>query len=169
VARFAEASLEVSGDVFDRVVQAGRAAVTGINDAHVASQSALEAQFERILEHWSLGQASRDQLRDQFQHASDEAHLGPATLRKTLLPIASRGEGLDLLTFLRTQADETRDPLDVTLTGHSKGGTLAATLALWLQATLESSDAEDCWDPTRRARVSCYTFAAPTPGHTPFA
>src|SRR5262245_11384972 len=37
VARFAEVSLEASGGVFDRVVRAGRAAVTGINDAHVAS------------------------------------------------------------------------------------------------------------------------------------
>ncbi len=169
IGRFAEASLGVVGGILDGLVRAGRAAVSGAAEAQVRSPSALGAQFERILAHWSLGHASRDRLRDQLRRAADAAHLGPATLRRKLIPAASRGEGLDLLTFLRTQADASGDALDVTLTGHSKGGALASAMALWLTATLDSTDPDECWDPTRRARVSCYTFAGPTPGNAAFA
>src|SRR5262249_55613352 len=70
-------------------------------------------------------------------------------------------------TFLRAQADAAKAPLDVTVAGHSKGGALAPTVALWLREALEFPD--ECWDKTKQARVSCYAFAGPTPGNGAFA
>src|SRR5262249_11071035 len=77
--------------------------------------------------------------------------------------------GLDLLTFLATEAAASGEPLEVIVTGHSKGGALAPTLALWLREALDSGDPEERWDPSGRARVRCHAFAAPTPGHAGFA
>ena len=169
IARFAEASSAAVGDALHGLVRAGRASVSGTTDAQVANPSSLDAQVERIMAHWSLGHASRDRLRDQLRRAGSDAHLEPAALRRTLLPAGSRDGGLDLLTFLRSQADEGGDALDVAVTGHSKGGALAPTVALWLRAALDSMDPEECWDATRRARVSCHGFAGPTPGNSAFA
>jgi hypothetical protein len=49
----------------------------------------------------------------------------------------------------------------VAVTGHSKGGALAAATALWLSET---------WQPARTtAELSCFSFAGPTPGNGKFA
>jgi hypothetical protein len=76
---------------------------------------------------------------------------------------------LDLVSFLAEEARGSREPLDVTVTGHSKGGALASTVALWLQDALASPDGAEHWDGGRGARVSSYAFAAPTPGNAAFA
>ena len=75
----------------------------------------------------------------------------------------------DLLSFLAEAARATDDPLDVTVTGHSKGGALAAAVALWLKDALASADTTEHWDGRRQACVSCYAFAAPTAGNAAFA
>jgi hypothetical protein len=169
VGRFTESVLGAVGTVADPVVRVGRAAIGGIAEAQLESPSALAARVERILARWRLGRKQIDLVRDQLQRAAEAARLEPATFRRRVLPAEARGGGLDLLTLLRTAADRSGDALDVQVTGHSKGGALAATVALWLQCALESADADECWDPTRRARVSCHTFAGPTAGNRTFA
>jgi hypothetical protein len=77
--------------------------------------------------------------------------------------------GLDLLTFLADEAHAAGEPLDVVVTGHSKGGALAAVVALWLRELLVSPDPVERWDGGRGARVACHAFAAPTPGNAAFA
>jgi hypothetical protein len=168
VGRLTEASLGAVGGVLDSLTRAGRAAASGVADAKLESPFPLAARVEQVVAQWGLGPVGRHLLRDQLERAAEAARVGPERLRRTLLPAASRGEGLDLLTFLRTQADESGDALEVALTGHSKGGALAATMALWLQCALESPSDEECWDPTRRARLACYSFAGPTAGNAAF-
>jgi hypothetical protein len=53
-------------------------------------------------------------------------------------------------------------PSEVVVTGHSKGGALASTLALWLHET------RDAWAPEGGADVHCWSFAGPTAGNAAF-
>jgi len=55
------------------------------------------------------------------------------------------------------------------VTGHSKGGALAAAFTAWLAETRCDNPHEENWDPHRKARLRCFTFAAPTPGDRTFA
>src|SRR5262249_31565198 len=57
------------------------------------------------------------------------------------------------------------DPVEVTFTGHSKGGALAPTLALWFAENQGAADETFAWDPQQRATVRCYHFARPPAGH----
>jgi hypothetical protein len=59
-------------------------------------------------------------------------------------------------------------PLDLVVTGHSKGGALAPALALWLAET-RRLDGGKGWDASRRSRVRFAAFAGPTPGDEAFA
>lgn len=75
-----------------------------------------------------------------------------ATLQERL------GAGTSLEQFLSGVCPE-----QVIVTGHSKGGALASTLALWLHET------RDVWAPGSRPDVQCWSFAAPTAGNAAFA
>lgn len=79
--------------------------------------------------------------------------------------------GAELLPFLKgAVASHGGDEVDVIVTGHSKGGALAPTLALWLA---ERQGAEgpvgEQWDAPRNAVVHCYSYAGPTAGNLAFA
>jgi hypothetical protein len=87
---------------------------------------------------------------------------------RSLAPAPGDG-ALDLLSFLAEEARAVDAPLDVTVTGHSKGGALASTVALWLKDALASPEAAEHWDGRREPRVSCYAFASPTAGNAGFA
>ncbi len=87
---------------------------------------------------------------------------------RSLAPAPEEGV-LDLLSFLAEEARAAGAPLDVAVTGHSKGGALATAVALWLKDALASPDVGEQWDGRRGARVSCHAFAAPTPGNAAFA
>ncbi len=79
--------------------------------------------------------------------------------------------GADLVHFLRAAVCSSDTPLEITVTGHSKGGALSSTLALWLaqrQGTEEIRH-RDRWDPDHKATVSCWSFAGPTAGNSEFA
>lgn len=82
---------------------------------------------------------------------------------------ASLGEGSDVLTFLAGVMQSTADPVDIVVTGHSKGGALASTFALWLAEIQGRAGGDEEWDPDRRATISCYSFAGPTAGNDRFA
>ena len=78
--------------------------------------------------------------------------------------------GVSLLDFLRTLIATESGPVNIYVVGHSKGGPLAAALALWLADTQGTTvlGAEQ-WDPNHDAQISMCTFAAPTPGNSSFA
>ena len=91
---------------------------------------------------------------------------GGEKLRASLTP------GVTLVAFLQAAvASAEGAPVRVVVTGHSKGGALAPTLALWLADTQgdAANDATVAWDPERRATVHCVAFAGPSAGNAAFA
>ena len=151
------------------LTRAGRAAVSGLAAEQVTHRSALILSVDKIIAHWIDSQPSRDALMDRLQQAEAGLRVDPKELRPQLLPNPQRDAELDLLTFLKTEADESKLPLKVTVTGHSKGGALASTVALWLKDALGSQNEAECWDKKQDAQVLCYAFAGPTPGNAEFA
>ncbi len=75
---------------------------------------------------------------------------------------AGPAPGVDLAAFLAAEA-RARPGLRLDVTGHSLGGALAPTLALWL------ADTKPSWDPGGRARIAVYPLAGPTAGNAAFA
>src|ERR1700730_18240550 len=71
-----------------------------------------------------------------------------------------KGENLQLINFLKS----TTGISNVTITGHSNGAKIASTAALWLADTQG-----DLWDTQKQARLSAYTYAAPTAGNAIWA
>ena len=75
-----------------------------------------------------------------------------------------------LLEFLKDFVVGTAAPVNIYVVGHSKGGALAAALALWLADTQSgAAPNQDQWGPGNDAKVHLYSFAAPTAGNTAFA
>jgi hypothetical protein len=74
-----------------------------------------------------------------------------------------------LLDFLKDFVSKAGEPVNIHIVGHSKGGALAAAVALWLADTQGEVAGPDAWDPDSRARLQVDTFAAPTPGNGGFA
>ncbi|WP_052596937.1 hypothetical protein [Aureispira sp. CCB-QB1] len=73
--------------------------------------------------------------------------------------------GNTLLESLRSYIVSNTIPtgIEIAVTGHSLGGALAPTLALYL------SDKKATWDPSNKAQLSTYPTAGPTPGDKDFA
>ena len=76
---------------------------------------------------------------------------------------------LDRQTLFGFLAARSKTPMRVTVTGHSKGGALAPTLALWLKETQTPRGDSRGWDASGQASIRCVTFAGPTPGNAAFA
>ncbi len=118
---------------------------------------------------------ARTQLLATVAEALGKVGGGPSLHVLALLErdaqVASRlARGDDVLTFLKSAVASARGPVEIVVTGHSKGGALAPTLALWLHETRGTAgDAAYRWDPDERAIVSCYAYAGPTAGNAPFA
>jgi hypothetical protein len=108
-------------------------------------------------------------LHDQVDRLRRATALRWENLRPRSVPAPPDGAGLDLLGFLAGEARAAGGPLDVAITGHSKGGALAPVVALWLRELLTSADGAERWDGGRGARVSCHAFAGPTPGNAGLA
>jgi hypothetical protein len=90
---------------------------------------------------------------------------GSFHLRSRLAP------GADLTHFLRAAIESAESDVEVVVAGHSKGGALSSTLALWLAQTQGSEGVPrlDQWDPERKAVVGCWSYAGPTAGNAEFA
>lgn len=76
-----------------------------------------------------------------------------------------------LIEYLRAAVAAASGPVTIHVTGHSLGGALAPTLALWLIDT-QGTDARGGgvpWDPESKATVSCTAFAGPSAGNGDFA
>jgi hypothetical protein len=82
---------------------------------------------------------------------------------QTMVPEAGPVPQKTLTQFLTEEVKAAPTQLRVYVTGHSLGGALAPALALWL------SDTQAEWDPSRRAQISVYPLAGPTPGNADFA
>jgi hypothetical protein len=136
-----------------------------------ATRAALERQIASIAESWSrFVEGPTGWIEDRVLERLKTAVSLPWMELRPRAPTPDRAaDAVDLLGFLAGAARGRVEPLDVTVTGHSKGGALAATVALWLQDALASADPAEHWDGGRGARVSCYAFAAPTPGNGAFA
>jgi hypothetical protein len=76
----------------------------------------------------------------------------------------SPGAGMTLAGFLRAVA--ARGPARLIIAGHSLGGALASTVALWLHSTQGGVLG---WDPQGRVEISTFSTAAPTAGNAAFA
>lgn len=102
-----------------------------------------------------------------------DAPAGVATSKATLTglralqgmvpPPGLPGGNGTLAEFMVELFDNETGPIDITVSGHSLGGALAPTLALWLR------DIQDEWDPQSLATISVYAYAGPSPGNNDFA
>jgi MFS family permease len=102
-----------------------------------------------------------------------KAPAGAATSKATLTGLRALqgmvpesgipGQNRTLAQFLREELDRGDGPVAITVSGHSLGGALSPTLALWLLDTRKE------WDLRARAAISVYAYAGPTPGNDDFA
>jgi hypothetical protein len=74
------------------------------------------------------------------------------------------GFGHSITAFLNDRA--ALGKINVLFTGHSLGGALAPTLALWFK---QSQNIPGNWDPNGNATISTVPFAGPTVGNADFA
>jgi hypothetical protein len=96
---------------------------------------------------------------------SESTQIGLDILLNQLTPESDvPGGSQNLASFLTSLIDS--DPVDLRFTGHSLGGALAPTLALWFR---QSQGLPDGWDPYSRASISAVSFAGPTAGNVDFA
>lgn len=95
---------------------------------------------------------------------SEATNIG-LTILTGLKPQGStvKQQGTTLYDFLESEMAGSSEPASICVTGHSKGGALAPTLALFLRDTQLS------WDPSSRATVTTISFAGPTAGNEAFA
>ena len=73
-----------------------------------------------------------------------------------------------LLEALAEATRQSPEPLDLVVTGHSKGGALAPAFALWLADARRAAGGTG-WDHTGRTTIRYHAFAGPTPGNGAFA
>lgn len=126
----------------------------------------LRAHVTELLKAWEAKASGENGLAAAREFAESARRQPPAVHRPRPGSLGAGGES-DLLTFLRSAAAEAAAPLDVTVTGHSKGAALAQAVALWLREALDAPD--ERWDAGHGARIACYAFAGPTPGNAAFA
>ncbi|HZR81373.1 MAG TPA: hypothetical protein VFD92_09795 [Candidatus Binatia bacterium] len=168
LAAVADAARERLGRALGEVELAGRAWLNGATATQSVDPSSIVAQTERVAAHWLTSLEARKEVLSQMAAAPD-LRVAPEDLRCRWTAGAAGEPGDDVLSLLRFEAR--REPLDVVVTGHSKGGALALAAALWLEETRVPGSAapEECWDESGRSTVRCYAFAGPTPGNAAFA
>ena len=76
--------------------------------------------------------------------------------------------GTDLKGFLRSYLS-THPEAEICVTGHSKGGAMSPTLALWLADTRDTPNEADRWTSDPETPVHAWSFAGPTAGNQQFA
>jgi hypothetical protein len=123
----------------------------------------LRGQATELVEAWQAN-ASGPSAVDKVLKVT--RRRAPALVRPRPGSAGKAGE-TDLLTLLKSAAAKVDPPLDVTVTGHSKGAALVQAVALWLRDALD--EPAERWDAGRGATVACYGFAGPTPGNAAFA
>jgi hypothetical protein len=174
------------------VIEGGLARITAVVDPRRDLRDKLAAALDGVVRRATTGQ-----VRDAESHVAALAAawrsaevarlaevlgdavriLGPRT-DLTILSLlehdaalrAGFGAGTEILPFLAAAVAHEQGQVDVIVTGHSKGGVLAPTLALWLAETQgPGTPANERWDPDGRATVQCYAYAGPTAGNSEFS
>ena len=92
---------------------------------------------------------------------SKSTKIGITKLQEMIAEPGVPGEGKSLLEFLQGDI-EGKDAVDICVTGHSLGGALAPTLALWLKDIQGEKLPES-------AKISTVAFAGPSAGNKDFA
>lgn len=90
--------------------------------------------------------------------------VGLSTLQSMVPESDLPGGGTSLVDFLRTIVHQ---KVTITVAGHSLGGALAPTVALWLANTQQDLLCLN-WDPKKNATINLQAFAGPTPGNDAF-
>ncbi len=115
----------------------------------------------------STAASALQKITSNFSNAQPE-NFDPLSLLQEL-PETQPANGTDLKGFLRDHVKKYPDA-KIYVTGHSKGGALSPTLALWLADTRgPQADKAEEWDPNKKATVFAYAFAGPTAGNQEFA
>jgi lipase (class 3) len=164
------------GAVANPALTALREEITPFTDRLIAARRARAKLLESnpvaaVLAGWEDSR-QRDVLREvtRITNVLTERYSGVAfaLLGATT---AHPAPGATLLEYLREAGDRSNGNLDVLVTGHSKGGALASTVALWLADTQGTAGVaeHDQWDPAGTATVRCHSFAGPTAGNAAFA
>jgi hypothetical protein len=106
---------------------------------------------------WGYGEATEGV-------ATSKATLtGLRALQSMVPPPGLPGENRTLVKFPEAHFKAQSERVTVTVSGHSLGGALSPTLALWLL------DTQMEWDHKTRAIISVYAYAGPSPGNEDFA
>src|SRR5262245_23499114 len=159
---------DVAALVARAVSALGRPALGASGDLVAAAPAWLEAQIGRIAER--LQEAAAGAVSFTQRRSSAAAPFASSDLRPKPESEPAPNASRDLITFLRSEATRAAGvPMEVVITGHSKGAALAQAVAVWLEDALDAPDPRERWDPTASARVACYAFAGPTPGNEGFA
>lgn len=88
--------------------------------------------------------------------------------RLNLVPDTQPPGGTDLKGFLRSYLS-THPKAEICVTGHSMGGAMSPTLALWLADTRGTPNEADRWTSDPKTPVHAWSFAGPTAGNQQFA
>lgn len=122
----------------------------------------FQAQVAGMVEDWVSG-GQQEILRLVERVARVWGGERPVDPLQPLLEPGRLDAGVDLRTFLKAAVAQAEGEVEIIVTGHSKGGALCSTLALWL------ADMREEWDAARKARVRSFSFAGPTAGNEAFA
>jgi Lipase (class 3) len=155
------------GRVIGFVMRTGSATASKLGGPIAELRSMLGPKLTALIETWQAELTRPNGIEAVRRALATMPQPLPSILRPRPRPAPSGDTPVDLVTWLASQASQVVTPLDVTVTGHSKGAALAQAVALWLREALDSPS--ERWDASRGARVHCYAFAGPTPGNAAFA
>ena len=135
-------------------------------------QLATDNFVTRTLHDWE--QRSVEMRREFWDRVLDMGNHAAYALLEVLRSAANDYRptaGFSLKEFLADEVARNDKGMRVYVTGHSLGGVLASTTALWLADTqgIMSVAPQDQWDPNRKAGVFSYAFAGPTGGNRAYA
>jgi len=130
--------------------------IRGTNPVSLASW-VFEDLWVREQSQWATGSAP------EGAKISDSTRLALSILQDTRPSSGMPGEGTSILEFLSDAINNSSEKITVVVTGHSLGGAIAPTLALWL-----SDVAPGCWVQDK-ADIYAFTYAGPTAGNKEFA
>jgi hypothetical protein len=160
-------ALNISSSLLARLSPLVRSRLARVERSLQVLPADPEDRIQRLVAAWDAPavEAVLHQVDAALEAPVDDAHMallrlltGSARIRSLLTP------GPDLAGLLSTLAAGAEGTMQVDVVGHSKGGALASTLALWL-----AESQEETWDPSGRAVVRCFSFAGPTAGNRGFA
>lgn len=117
---------------------------------------------------WLLEDLDVDyQVAWRYGDAPSDAKISQATenglrVLQTMVPASGPVPNQTLAQFLKTYS-QANGALQIHVTGHSLGGALAPTLALWL------ADTRRDWDASGQSTIAVVSLAGPTAGNAAFA